>query len=117
MSCLKFFSSREVKFLEQVRGIGKTFDSLGKTVFEELETLDAKLIEPSSTNKRDSTYSVYFESVGKVDDTPVYLLPSLEVGDVIQGPAMIIDDTQTIVVIPGAEVTVTTNHLYIKLDS
>lgn len=58
---------------------------------------------------------MYFDGVGRVNDTPVYKLPDLAVGDVLKGPAIILDDTQTIVVVPDAEVTVTRNHLYIVL--
>ena len=76
-----------------MRGIGKTFDSLGPSVFSELRTLERRPVDRSSA---ESPYSVYFDGVGRVDDTPVYLLDKLQVGDVVQGPAMIIDDTQTI---------------------
>ena len=57
-----------------------------------------------------------FRSVGRVDDTPVFLLDKLEVGDVLDGPAMIIDDTQTIVLVPGAQAVLTSKHLYITLE-
>jgi 5-oxoprolinase (ATP-hydrolysing) len=60
---------------------------------------------------------VYFDKVGRVNDTPVFLLRKLDIGDVVDGPAMIIDDTQTIVVVPGAKAILTSNHLYITLDS
>ena len=66
--------------------------------------------------KKETTASVYFDSVGRVDNTPVYQLPTLDVGSVVEGPAMILDDTQTIVVIPGARATVTKNHLYITIQ-
>lgn len=102
-------------FSNQVRGIGKTFDSLGPSVFQELAELKTNKIDHGTTKKKETTTSVYFESVGRVNDTPVYKLPDLEVGDVLRGPAMILDDTQTIVVVPDAEVTVTRNHLYIVL--
>ena len=39
--------------------------------------------------------SVYFDGVGRIDDTPIFLLDKLEIGDVVKGPAMIIDNTQT----------------------
>lgn len=58
---------------------------------------------------------MYFDGVGRVDDTPVFLLDKLQVGDVVEGPAMIIDDTQTIVLIPGAESILCRKHLYITL--
>lgn len=70
---------------------------------------------PVDRTKMDSTYSVYFDQVGRVKDTPVYLLPALEVGDAVEGPAMIIDDTQTIVLIPEAKALLTSKHLYITL--
>ena len=47
----------------------------------------------------------------------MFLLSELDIGDAVEGPAMIIDDTQTIVVIPGAKAVLTSNHLYITLDS
>ncbi len=50
-----------------------------------------------------------------MNDTPVYLLDQLRVGDEVKGPAMIIDDTQTIVIVPGATVLVTSRHLYVEL--
>ncbi|GBE85649.1 Uncharacterized protein SCP_0801690 [Sparassis crispa] len=97
----------------KVRGIGKTFDSLGESVYSEVARLQRRTVGRS---KADSTYSVYFDEVGRVPDTPVYLLPTLAVGDAIEGPAMIIDNTQTIVLIPGAKAVLTSKHLYITLQ-
>ncbi|GJJ14125.1 hypothetical protein Clacol_008382 [Clathrus columnatus] len=99
----------------KVRGIGKTFDSLGPSVFDELESLSPPPAAVSS-NKVDSRYSVYFEEIGRVSDTPVYLLEKLDIGDKITGPAMIVDGTQTILIIPGAEAIVLRRQLMIKLD-
>lgn len=58
---------------------------------------------------------MYFDKVGRVADTPVFLLDSLVVGDEVTGPAMIIDNTQTIVIVPGARAVLTSKHLYITL--
>jgi 5-oxoprolinase (ATP-hydrolysing) len=58
---------------------------------------------------------VYFDKVGRVADTPVFLLDNLGVGDEVTGPAMIIDNTQTIVIVPGARAVLTSKHLYITL--
>jgi 5-oxoprolinase (ATP-hydrolysing) len=55
---------------------------------------------------------VYFDNVGRVDDTPVFLLGKLDEGEVVEGPAMIIDETQTIVVVPGWKALLTSKHLY-----
>lgn len=98
----------------KVRGIGKTFDTLGQSVYAEVFTLSTRRVEPKE--KADSWYSVYFDRVGRVDETPVYLLDNLGVGDAVEGPAMIIDQTQTILVVPGAKAVVTRKHLYITLE-
>ena len=97
-----------------MRGIGKTFDTLGQSVYAEVSTLSTRRVEPKE--KADSWYNVYFDRVGRVDETPVYLLDNLGVGDVVEGPAMIIDQTQTILVVPGAKAVVTRKHLYITLE-
>ncbi|KIJ95613.1 hypothetical protein K443DRAFT_322374 [Laccaria amethystina LaAM-08-1] len=98
----------------KVRGIGKTFDTLGQSVYAEVSALSTHRVEPKE--KADSWYSVYFDRVGRVDKTPVYMLDNLDVGDAVEGPAMIIDQTQTILVVPGAKVVVTRKHLYITLE-
>ncbi|EJF60868.1 5-oxoprolinase [Dichomitus squalens LYAD-421 SS1] len=97
----------------KVRGIGKTFDTLGESVYKEVERLERK---PVDRSRADSTYSTYFDGVGRVQDTPVFLLTSLKLGDTIKGPAMIIDNTQTIVLIPGATAVLTSKQLYITLE-
>ncbi|KAG5635606.1 hypothetical protein H0H81_010644, partial [Sphagnurus paluster] len=98
----------------KVRGIGKTFDTLGESVYNEVGRLNTRQIHRT---KADSMHSVYFERVGRVNDTPVFLLDDLEVGDTLQGPAMIIDQTQTIVLVPGAQAVLTSKHLYITLEN
>jgi 5-oxoprolinase (ATP-hydrolysing) len=60
------------------------------------------------------THSVYFESVGRIQ-TPIFKLENLSEGDVVKGPAMIIDDTQTIVLDPSAEGVLVGMHLVIEL--
>lgn len=98
----------------KVRGLGKTFDSLGESVFQEIKHLEQRSV---SKSKADTTYSVYFDGVGRVEDTPVYLLDKLQMGEVVEGPAMIIDNTQTIVLIPESKAVLTRKHLFITLDS
>jgi 5-oxoprolinase (ATP-hydrolysing) len=111
LSC-KFFSG-DVNTRKKVRGIGKTFDSLGESVYSELETLKQS---PVSKDKIDSRQSVYFDGLGRVNDTPVYLLDNLEVGDMIEGPGVVIDATQTILLIPGSKAVLTSNILHITLE-
>jgi len=97
----------------KVRGIGKTFDSIGESVYSELETLKQR---PVSKEKIDSRHSVYFDGLGRVNDTPVYLLDNLEVGETIDGPGVVIDATQTILLIPNSKAVLTSNILYITLE-
>ena len=96
----------------KVRGIGKTFDTLGESVYSEVAKLERTTV---SVTDCDSTHSVYFDKIGRVDDTPVYLLDKLKTGDEVKGPAMIIDDTQTIVIVPEAKAVVTSRHLYVEM--
>jgi 5-oxoprolinase (ATP-hydrolysing) len=58
---------------------------------------------------------VYFGDIGRVSDTPVYHLDKLDVGDVVRGPTMVVNGTQTIVVVPGAEAVVLSKHLVITI--
>ncbi|KAF7307667.1 hypothetical protein MKEN_01126600 [Mycena kentingensis (nom. inval.)] len=99
----------------KVRGIGKTFDSLGPSVYSEIAELTTKNVDIAA-KAEPTRYSVYFDKVGRVDDTPVFLLDRLDVGEAVEGPAMIIDDTQTIVLVPGAKAVLTSKHLYINLE-
>ncbi|KAF5350124.1 hypothetical protein D9756_009041 [Leucocoprinus leucothites] len=101
----------------KVRGIGKTFDSLGDSVYTELKSLrSSNRVSRISASQADSQHSVYFDKVGRVDDTPVYLLDKLNVGDEVVGPAVVIDDTQTIVLVPESTAVLTSRHLYITLE-
>ncbi|KAI0260774.1 5-oxoprolinase [Gloeopeniophorella convolvens] len=97
----------------KVRGIGTTADEFGPSVFDELEQLQTREVIIDNAAIRNS---VYFDKVGRVDNTPVFELDKLEVGDTVTGPAIIIDDTQTIVVVPGAKATLASRHLVITLE-
>ncbi|OJD29868.1 5-oxoprolinase (atp-hydrolyzing) [Diplodia corticola] len=59
---------------------------------------------------------VYFEGRGWVD-APVYRLNGLDRGSTIQGPALILDNTQTIVVTPNAAATVQADKIVIDLTA
>ncbi|KAK5119216.1 hypothetical protein LTR85_007830 [Meristemomyces frigidus] len=95
----------------RARGIGKTFEGLAKTVDQQL-----KEIKPKDIGKEDKVYgkrSVYFE--GGRQDTNVYKLEDLSVGDRIKGPAIIADGTQTIVVTPSATALLLDTHVVINI--
>ncbi|KAF2102344.1 hypothetical protein NA57DRAFT_35089 [Rhizodiscina lignyota] len=95
----------------RARGIGKTFEGLEKTVDQQL-----KEIKPKDLGKEDKLYgrrSVYFEE-GR-QDTAIYRLEDLEVGDRIKGPAIIADGTQTIIITPGASALIINTHVVINI--
>ncbi|KAL6452409.1 OXP1 5-oxoprolinase [Candida maltosa Xu316] len=58
---------------------------------------------------------IYFESLGWLDSS-IYLLPDLHKGDIIEGPAIIIDDTQTILVEPRSKAAILSNHILIDVE-
>ncbi|WRT64281.1 uncharacterized protein IL334_001212 [Kwoniella shivajii] len=80
--------------IAEVRGIGKTFESLGPSAFAEFKSLK---INPVHSNHHQDVY-VWYGQEGKRQDVPVFELSSLKKGDQVQGPALIIDETQTIFV-------------------
>jgi 5-oxoprolinase (ATP-hydrolysing) len=97
----------------RVRGIGKSFEGLDKTVDQQL-----KEIKPKDIAKGDKKYGssmVYFETRQQREDTPIYKLEELDVGDRIQGPAILADGTQTIVVTPGATALIIETHVIITI--
>lgn len=119
----------------RVRGVGKSFDSLGKSVFEEIRELEFKPLareaeKDGQASKCHEKASVYFEDTGRLD-VPVYLLENLEAGDEAEGPgasshsvyiaprtlltpclaALVLDGTQTIVLSPGWFGRITSKHL------
>lgn len=95
----------------RARGIGKTFEGLEKTVDQQLKAIKPK--DLSKGEKRFGTKQVYFE--GGRQETPVYKIEDLTVGDRIQGPAMLADGTQTIVVTPGASALLIDTHVIINI--
>ena len=95
----------------RVRGIGKGFEGLDKTVDQQLKEVKPKDVK--SGEKEYKRSKVYFE--GGRQDTPIYKLGDLEVGDRIKGPAILADGTQTIVVTPGATALIIETHVVINI--
>jgi len=94
----------------RVRGIGRSFEGPAKTVDQQLKELKPKEVDSS---KKHTTQKVYFE--GGVKDSDIYVLDKLDVGDKIYGPAIIIDETQTIVVVPNSTALILKTHVVINL--
>jgi 5-oxoprolinase (ATP-hydrolysing) len=95
----------------RARGIGKTFEGLEHTVDQQLKDIKPKDL-PKGEKQYDSR-QVFFE--GGRQETSIYKLEDLEVGDRIKGPAIIADGTQTIVVTPGASALVINTHVVINI--
>jgi 5-oxoprolinase (ATP-hydrolysing) len=94
----------------RVRGVGKTFEGLQKTVDQQLKEIKPKHLGDC---KRYDVRKIYFE--GGRQDTPIYKIEDLDVGDRIQGPAILADSTQTIVVTPGASALIIDTHVVINI--
>jgi 5-oxoprolinase (ATP-hydrolysing) len=97
----------------RVRGIGRSFDDLPRSPFEEVRSTEFRPLG-LSTNV-EAMNSIYFESTGRVD-VPVFRLDKLETGYYIAGPAAILDGTQTLIVNPRAVAKICEKHVFIELD-
>jgi len=94
----------------RARGIGKSFEGLEKTVDQQLKEIKPKDLGKA---KRYSTSQVYFE--GGRQETPIYKLSDLSVGDHLKGPSIVADGTQTIVITPGATALIIETHVVINI--
>jgi 5-oxoprolinase (ATP-hydrolysing) len=98
----------------RVRGIGKTMNQQDLTPGKEIIS-NQQNVHLVDGNERSSTASVYFESTGRLNDVPVYLLSKLSPGSKVEGPAMIIDATATVVVEPSCSALITSQHITITV--
>ena len=80
-----------------------------KSISKELSFLP----ETSVISNGQKSLRVYFE--GGWTDAPLHLLKECTPGDVLQGPVMIYDETQMIVVQPGATARILQSHVIIDL--
>lgn len=94
----------------RVRGIGKSFEGIEETVDQQLKAISPKDVDDS---KKYRSSKVYFE--GGRQETPIYKLEDLDVGDRIRGPAILADGTQTLVVPPGASALIIKTHVVINI--
>lgn len=71
-----------------------------------------KAVPFASTNISQKTY---FNTLGWTD-TKVFHLPELKPGSRVLGPAIVIDNTQTIIIDPDSHATILPNHIFISLE-
>ncbi|EGR45393.1 5-oxo-L-prolinase [Trichoderma reesei QM6a] len=93
----------------RIRAVGHTGAKQTKTPYAPMKRIEG-VRAPSP--KADGTNPVYFEGSGRVD-TPIYELQKLPEASRVAGPALIIDNTQTIVVAPGTTATVLDSYVVI----
>lgn len=96
----------------RVRGIGKSFRYEEQTVDQQLKVLKRQDV---SAKGKHSDAEVYFE--GGRQETPIFKLDDVAVGDVIKGPAVLADGTQTIVITPLSEAVILDTHVIIDIDN
>ena len=99
----------------RVRGMaldGKLKEDRG--IVDQIKEAEAEPAPPTANEI--STAKVYFSDTGRVN-TPVYSLENLGANALIYGPAIILDATQTIVVVPSAKATVLEKHVIIDVGA
>ncbi|KAH6605213.1 hydantoinase b oxoprolinase [Trichoderma cornu-damae] len=94
----------------RVRAVGGTGARQIETPFAQMKKIQGLGAPPPPG--ADGTNPVYFEGSGRVD-APVYELHKIPEGSRIAGPALIIDNTQTIVVAPGATAAILDSYVVI----
>jgi 5-oxoprolinase (ATP-hydrolysing) len=78
------------------------------------EQVAGATLTPALEKKVSDRIRLYFS--GSWQDANLYFLASLSAGEQIQGPALILDDTQTIVVVPTAKATILERHVVLDLS-
>ncbi|ORY63839.1 Hydantoinase B/oxoprolinase-domain-containing protein [Pseudomassariella vexata] len=113
---LTFIFPRDRKVLVddvRVRGVGKSGEVSqdNEKLVSELQTSRFSTVEGAEARVTD----VFFAE-GGLQPTKVFRLESLSPGCVVNGPAIIIDSTQTIVVVPRSQAKVLSSHVVIDLS-
>ncbi|KJR89571.1 5-oxoprolinase (ATP-hydrolyzing) [Sporothrix schenckii 1099-18] len=98
----------------RIRAVGKS--SAGASATVAAQEMERVARGPASASAVQMAKPVYFEGGLGWKQTPVYLLTSLREGEQVAGPAMIIDNTQTIVVAPNAVATALAEHVVVDID-
>ncbi|KAI0597504.1 Hydantoinase B/oxoprolinase-domain-containing protein [Biscogniauxia sp. FL1348] len=112
---LSFIFPRDRKVLVddiRVRGVGKSGESshANEQLVKELKSFPF-----STTSKAEKTVNAFFED-GGLQPTKVFRLGDLPPGSTVDGPSIIIDNTQTIVLVPSAKAKILTSHVVIDLS-
>lgn len=93
----------------RVRGTAREYERPTPNLYKELSDL-----EVTPVTKPAKARPAYFAGSGWVI-TPTYLLQDLQAGNQIQGPAIIIDNTQTIIVTPNSRARILKEHVVLRV--
>ncbi|PYH93099.1 5-oxoprolinase [Aspergillus ellipticus CBS 707.79] len=99
----------------RVRAIGRGSFAPPSPELPHAPTVQSKNVQEDGDFRPQLTNSVYFDRLGWTD-TPVYILKTIPVGNTVQGPALVVDETQTILVGPGSSATAQPEKLVLDLD-
>lgn len=97
----------------RVRGIGYSMEQNIESPYPELHSLQKFDATPSDSIAKSD---LYFAHHGWVS-SPIYLLQNLKPGCMVQGPATIIDKTQTRIVEPLVRATILGSHVVLDLPA
>ncbi|RKP40049.1 Hydantoinase B/oxoprolinase-domain-containing protein [Dimargaris cristalligena] len=102
----------------RIHGVGRSTSATDQsaTPYVDLATLPRRRIHclADVTNEKIDRYTSVYFATGRDPQTPVLLVDRLEPGDVFTGPAVVIDPTFTVIVEPGWETVVTSQHLVLQ---
>ncbi|KAL4952639.1 Hydantoinase B/oxoprolinase-domain-containing protein [Aspergillus filifer] len=88
-----------------------------KTISSEVPGLsELANIKASSQAKSKETTKMFFSETGLID-APMFHLQDITIGETVRGPAVVIDQTQTIVITPNATATALSSMLVIDVES
>ncbi|KAI1765291.1 Hydantoinase B/oxoprolinase-domain-containing protein [Hypoxylon sp. FL1150] len=96
----------------RVRGIGKSTE-VSNDNSKLVKELKAHTFSEVQTGEDRMTQAYFAE--GGLQPTKVFRLNTLAPGTIVAGPAIIIDNTQTIVVVPGSQARILSSHVVIDL--
>lgn len=101
-----------------VKEPGASLECLLWGVYSTLETTKPKMVEQSYAGEDPSAALIgkrkaYFKELGGLVDTPLYKGDKLGYGNKINAPAVILEETSTVVISPGWSATVTKSGNYL----
>ncbi|KAG0674297.1 hypothetical protein C6P42_002291 [Pichia californica] len=96
----------------RVRAIGNASETITeRSAYKDYDSVKRKIVENGMEEK---TTLIHFDE-GHLK-SKFYFLDKLEVGTVIHGPALILDNTQTLLVIPGSTATILPRHVVMDVN-